>query len=225
MARTRGSSRVFSAVEDPSLPPTRVLPVAGPGETPTDSEILGGMEPLDIDIGCGWGGYLLASARLHPARYHVGIERESARIARIDLTARRERLQNVWLLRCDALEAVERILPPACADRITVLFPDPWPKRRHHKRRLFSPAFLDGLHRVLRPDVGELQVATDHLEYFARIDAILSADPRFERIDPTPREPAQYSDFERLFRSRELPIGESAFRPRPRESPGATAGA
>ncbi len=215
MARTRGSSRVFTAVEDPSLPPTRVLSVPESGGLAPCEAPLDGTTPLELDIGCGWGGYLLACARLRPGSRHIGIERESARIARIDLTARREMLPNLWLLRCDALDAIGRVLPPGCADRVTVFFPDPWPKRRHRKRRLFSPVFLDALHRVLKPVAGEVQVATDHLEYFRQIEAVLDADARFERTEPRIRGPEEYTDFERLFRRQDLPIGEAAFRSRP----------
>jgi tRNA (guanine-N7-)-methyltransferase len=95
------------------------------------------------------------------------------------------------VLRADAAEIVRERIPDGALDRVLVFFPDPWPKKRHHKRRLIQPAFLDGLARVLRPG-GQLHLATDWPDYAEHMHAVLDGHPAFEHTGADERQRPAY---------------------------------
>jgi tRNA (guanine-N7-)-methyltransferase len=173
-------------------------------------DLLDPARPLEIDVGCGKGRFLLARAAAHPDVQFIGIDRMLARIRKVDRKAIRAGLSNVKLLRLEAFYSLQFLLPPHRVRTVYVLFPDPWPKRRHHERRLFGDAFLDVLWSRLVPG-GTVQVATDHLDYFAEILRRLQGDARFRQVPHLVRCEAEQTDFERIFRGQGLPIGECAF--------------
>lgn len=129
------------------------------------SEIFGGEGPLEIDLGCGDGSFLLAMAREFPERRFLGVERLLGRVRKVCRRAQREGLGNLQVLRLESLYTVEWLLPPASVERLHLLFPDPWPKARHHKRRLVQARFLAAAAKILAPG-GEFLFKTDHPEYF-----------------------------------------------------------
>jgi len=167
--------------------------------------------PLALDVGCGKGRFLLARAAKHPEINYLGIERLLLRIRKIDKKVRRRGLGNVRLLRIEANYAVEWLLPPACADIVYVFFPDPWPKRKHHRRRLFNSHFLDVLHSRMK-DGAELHAATDHLAYFDEIQELLENDSRFDPIPVFEPSEDEKTDFELLFVTQGAPIGRCSYR-------------
>lgn len=166
--------------------------------------------PLEIDVGCGKGRFLLARAAAHPEVQFIGIDRMLARIRKVDRKVLRAGLTNVKLLRLEAFYSLQFLLPAHRVQTVYVYFPDPWPKRRHHERRLFGEAFLDVLWSRLLPG-GTVQVATDHLDYFAEILRRLQADTRFRQVPHLVRCESEQTDFERIFRGQGLQIGECAF--------------
>jgi len=166
--------------------------------------------PLEVDVGAGKGRFLLARARANPDVCYVAIERMLGRVRKIDGKLVREGLTNVRIIRLEACYALQYLFPRKRLRTVYIHFPDPWPKRRHHKRRLFSPEFLDVLHDRLMPG-GTVQVATDHLDYFAEIRKTLAGDSRFREVPPIPRLPEEQTDFELIFRGNRQPIGECAF--------------
>src|SRR5690606_40856043 len=93
----------------------------------------------------------------------------------------RARLENVRVIVHDAVEVIEAMLPDASFDAINLFFPDPWPKKRHHKRRLVQPGFVAECARILRP-AGLLHVATDWAPYAEHTRAVLAESPPFERV-------------------------------------------
>jgi len=174
--------------------------------------------PLEIEIGCGNGRFLVARAVKNPETQYLGIERLLPRVRKLDKKACRLGLDNLRVLRLEAFYTFYYLLPPHRVRTVYVLFPDPWPKRRHHGRRLFSPLFLDALWARLEIG-GTVQVATDHPDYFASIHASLSADPRFQETAAMERTADEQTDFERLFRGQGLPIGQCAFQTVPAPEP------
>jgi tRNA (guanine-N7-)-methyltransferase len=117
----------------------------------------------------------------------------------------------VRLILAEAAYVVERLLPPQSVSAYYIFFPDPWPKRRHHRRRLFSPEFMDSLHLSLAPG-GHIHIATDHLDYFAGIRKTLIADARFVQIEALPPLEEERTDFEIAFTQQNMPIGRCSFR-------------
>lgn len=155
----------------------------------------------EVDLGCGDGGFLIAMARHYPERNFLGVERLLGRVRKVSREARKGDLANVRALRLETTYAVEWLLPRAFADRVHLLFPDPWPRKKHHKRRLMcQPTFLRSLHDLLKPG-GEFLFKTDHEEYFAAAEESVGDLEFFERL-PWPEE-AYYpvTDFEKLWRA------------------------
>ena len=121
--------------------------------------------PLEIDLGCGDGKFTLEMAEHYPDRNFLAVERLLGRVRKVCRGAEKRGLQNIRVLRLESLYTLEWLLPESCVDRLHLLCPDPWPKAKHHRRRLFQIPFLDSVARVLKPG-GELLFKTDHDEYF-----------------------------------------------------------
>ena len=121
--------------------------------------------PLEIDLGCGDGSFLLAMARHAPGTHFLCVERLLGRVRKVSRRAEKQSLENVKVLRLESRYTVEWLLEPGSVRRLHLLCPDPWPKARHHRRRIIQPEFLQAVHRVLEPD-GEFLFMTDHPEYY-----------------------------------------------------------
>ena len=153
--------------------------------------------PLEIDVGCGDGGFLLDLAAAHPERDFLGLEKLLGRARKVVRQAARRGLTNVKALQIDSPYAVRHLLPPGGISRLHLLFPDPWPKAKHAKNRLVQPAFCQDVHRLLRPG-GEWLFKTDHPEYFAEAVATIQASGLFTATNwPADCFPYPLTDFER----------------------------
>lgn len=124
-----------------------------------------GMKDIRLEIGFGYGEHLAAQAHAHPRTGFLGCEPYLNGIADLLVEIDRLDLHNIRLFPGDGREVLA-VLPDASLARVDILFPDPWPKSRHHKRRLINHETLAMLARVLRPG-GELRLATDHPNYAA----------------------------------------------------------
>lgn len=177
--------------------------------------LLHGRGPLTLEVGCGHGHLLAAYAAAHPDRFCVGVDIMADRIRRAQHKRDRARLANLEFVRADAIDLLE-VLPPECRiERTLVLFPDPWPKRRHWKNRILRPEFLDAL---AARSVGGAPLAfrTDHEPYFAEAAAVVAAHPAWELVpgDPWPFE------HETVFQSRAPGYQSWVARRRPLTPPG-----
>ena len=137
--------------------------------------------PLHVDLGCGDGSFLCALAQRLPNKNFLGIERMSGRVRAAARKA--ASLNNVRLLQIESSYAVRYLFPARSVETFYLLFPDPWPKRRHHRRRLLTPDFLTSVHTVLEQD-GVMYVATDHLDYFRKIQDITRSAFGFASVEP-----------------------------------------
>jgi len=197
----------------PTLP-SRVIGVSDPAVPLPLDALFDPARPLEIEIGCGKGRFLAArAAKCRDAQY-LGIERMLSRVRKLDKKACNLGLTNLRVLRLEAFYTFYYLLPAHRVRTVYVFFPDPWPKRHHHNRRLFSPLFLDVLWTRLEIG-GAVQVATDHLDYFAEIRKRLAADARFKEIPAMERSEDEQTEFEHIFRSQGLPIGQCAFQTLP----------
>lgn len=130
-----------------------------------EAEIRRDGRPLEVDLGCGDGSFLMEMAREFPERDFLGVERLLGRVRKVCKKITRRRLENARVLRLDSRYVVEWLLPEAVVSRIHLLCPDPWPKLRHNRRRVMQTTFLDAVIRALEPG-GEFLFMTDHEEYF-----------------------------------------------------------
>lgn len=173
-------------------------------------------QPIELEIGAGKAGFLLQRAQQHPERNFLGIEwaGEFYRFA-VD-RMQRWGVPNVRLLRTDGGHFLRFVCPPTSLTVLHVYHPDPWPKKRHHKRRLVQPAFVQAAARCLVPG-GLWRVQTDHAEYFEIIRALLPAEPALVEVpfdDPALGAAADVVDtnFELKYRRAGRPIYRLALR-------------
>lgn len=140
------------------------------------AELFGNDHPLEMEIGTGKGTFLTEQAKAHPENNYFGVEyaRWFWRYASDRL--RRNNCQNAHTVRAEAMYFVREHLPSECIDVLHIYFPDPWPKKRHHKRRLIQEPFMKEVMRILKPG-GRLQIVTDHADYFEHIEPVVKASP------------------------------------------------
>ena len=120
--------------------------------------------PVVLEIGCGMGETTVAIAQAHPDVDFVGVEVHTPGVGSLLKRAAEHDLRNLRVIAHDAVEVVSTMIPAASLGGVHVFFPDPWPKKRHHKRRLLKPAFVHELALRLNRD-GVLHVATDWRDY------------------------------------------------------------
>lgn len=172
--------------------------------------LFGNDAPVEIDVGCGKGGYLLWAAAQRPAHNFLGVERQLVRLRKVDRKIHLAGLTNTRLLRCEAGYLLHKLIPARSVAVYHIYFPDPWPKRRHHPRRLIQPAFISELHRTLLPG-GSVNVATDDADYFAHMEITFAASPLFDRHPPTPLPVEAQTEFEKIFLAQGKTIGRARF--------------
>jgi len=146
-------------------------------------EIFGRSAPVDVEIGSGKGKFLLELAAARPERDFLAVERAGKYHKLCCDRAARRGISNVRLLRTTAEDLLFRLLDEGSVEHIFVLFPDPWPKKRHHKRRLIKPDVVAAMTRALIPG-GRLLVKTDHEGYSEVIAEVLRDAPSFAPLDP-----------------------------------------
>jgi tRNA (guanine-N7-)-methyltransferase len=144
-------------------------------------KIFGRKAPFRVDLGCGDGSFIRALAERMPEKNFLGIERLLGRIR--SATRKAATIGNVRLLRMESSYAVRYLLPAGSVETFYLLFPDPWPKRRHWRRRIVTAEFLRAISDALVGN-GRLLIATDHLEYFEKIKDIARANPDFTIANP-----------------------------------------
>jgi tRNA (guanine-N7-)-methyltransferase len=138
--------------------------------------LFGNASPVVLEIGFGMGETTAAIAAMQPNVNFLGVEMHQPGVGALLRRIEGQQLTNVRVLRHDAVDVVERMIPAASLRAIHVYFPDPWPKKRHHKRRLLQPAFVHAL-AVTLASGGYLHVATDWAPYADEILATLAAEP------------------------------------------------
>ena len=144
-------------------------------------EIFGNKNPLRLEIGCGHGEFLCELSERHPDRNFIGFELKRKRIISTIKKLKNNKRYNVRIAEFYVDENIEGIFSDCAIDRIYINHPDPWPKKRHHKKRLIQTKFVDILAKLLTIN-GIVQIATDHLEYSKWIMYKFSLSTQFESV-------------------------------------------
>lgn len=173
-------------------------------------KIFGRNAPLEVDLGCGDGSFLVALAQRWPERNFVGVERLAGRVRSACRKIGALGLTNARVVPHEILHAVQQLFARGSVETFHLLFPDPWPKRRHHARRIVTPEFLRAIGRALRPG-GELRIATDAVEYFTQIRETAANVAVLTPIDCSDAD-LPSTTFEERFRQRGLTIHRLALR-------------
>lgn len=137
--------------------------------------------PFELEIGCGKGGFLLARAQARPDVRLLGVEWANKFFKFAADRMVRRGVTNVRVMRTDAKVFVMNHLPPESVAALHLYHPDPWPKKRHHKRRIVQDDFAEAVARVLMPN-GLWLIQTDHADYFGHIREVLFRHPEFREV-------------------------------------------
>ena len=143
--------------------------------------LFGRAAPRMLEIGFGAGEALLEFATAHPEIDCIGVEVHRPGVGHLLLGAEAATLRNVRVICHDAVEVLQHQLAPASIDLVHVFFPDPWPKKRHHKRRLIQPSFVELLAKAIAPG-GTLRLATDWEPYAQQMREVIDASPTFVNV-------------------------------------------
>jgi tRNA (guanine-N7-)-methyltransferase len=147
--------------------------------------VFGRAAPRTLEIGFGNGEHLAALAHAHPERDYFGIEVHRPGVGHLLMLAANQGLANLRVSQHDAVEVLREQLAPASLDEVLVLFPDPWHKKRHHKRRLIQPPFVELIAARLKPG-GVFRLATDWENYAQQmLEVIGAAGALFTNLSPT----------------------------------------
>jgi tRNA (guanine-N7-)-methyltransferase len=174
-------------------------------------EVFARRAPMEIDLGSGDGSFLVGMAAANPEHDFVGVERLLGRVGATCRRIERHGLTNARVFRFEIAGAVERLLPADSVTAFHILFPDPWPKRRHASRRLLNDKFLTALHRALVLG-GTVRIATDDTAYFHEIGAVISRVPFFRVVPDLVAPTIPTTKFERRFLEEAVPIHRISLR-------------
>jgi tRNA (guanine-N7-)-methyltransferase len=145
--------------------------------------LFGRTAPRTLEIGFGNGEHLASLAHTHPERDYLGIEVHRPGVGHLCMLAAANGSSNVRASQHDAVEVLREQIEPAAFDEVLVLFPDPWHKKRHHKRRLIQPPFVELIASRMKPG-GVFKLATDWEEYAAQMLEVLGASASFVNLSP-----------------------------------------
>lgn len=176
-------------------------------------------QPLEIEMGSGKGLFLLNASLAHPERNYLGVELARNYAAYCAARLARHEVTNGLMISGDGLRFFQLLLPDACAAAVHVYFPDPWWKKRHHKRRVMNELFVRDIERVLSPG-GSLHFWTDVQDYYEMALPVIAENTTLRGPLPvaeqTPAHDMDYrTNFERRKRQDGLPIYRSEYRKAP----------
>ena len=171
--------------------------------------IFGRSAPTILEIGFGMGETTATIAGQHPENDYLGIEVHTPGVGSLLKTIGENNLSNVRIVQHDAVEVLSNMLEPETLDGVHIFFPDPWPKKRHHKRRLIQPEFIALLAGRLKPGA-YLHAATDWREYAEQILDVLNREPRLANTAPDYAPRPDYRP-QTKFESRGLKLGHGVW--------------
>ncbi len=175
------------------------------------AELFSRRQPLEVELGCGDGSFLVNYAKRHPERNFIGVERLLGRLRKLDRKGRRAGLTNLRGVRIESAYFLEYLLPAHAVVALHIYFPDPWPKRKHEKHRLINERFPEIARQALAPG-GLVYLRTDDQNYFEQIRRVFAADPGFRAVETSPELSELLTDFEDDFQKRGVQTLRTAYR-------------
>lgn len=160
------------------------------------SDIFDNDQPLEVDLGAGDGSYTLSLAEHYPERNFLAVERLLGRVSKICRRSKEMGLTNLKVLRLESAYTAEWLLPRHSVSRLHLVCPDPWPKAKHHRRRMIQNEFLETVTNLLVPG-GVFIFKTDHDEYFEWAEEYVTAFPKLQITDFPAENFDPKSDFQR----------------------------
>jgi len=160
-----------------------------------DARLMDIKSPVILEIGFGMGHSLAVQAKAHPENQYIGIEVHKPGVGSLLLQIQKEEIKNIRLFCCDAIDVLKNNIADHSLDKVQIFFPDPWPKKRHHKRRLIQIDFIKLIHQKLKSH-GILHIATDWENYAEYILEILSQTKLFEETKLSPDNQRPVTKFE-----------------------------
>lgn len=199
-------------VPPPDLRPFFITTPDLPGEPVDWRALFGNDHPVEVEVGSGRGLFLVNAGTRQPGTNFLGIEYDYKEGRRAARQLQNRGLLNVRVLGANAWLVIPRHIPTASVEAAHVYFPDPWWKRRHRKRRIFTPQFVAEMARILKPG-GHLHSWTDVEEYFQVILRLVAAHPEFElQATPEAREPRHDMDYHTSFERKQRKLGRPIYR-------------
>jgi tRNA (guanine-N7-)-methyltransferase len=165
---------------------------------------------LEVELGCGDASFLVDWAQHHPEKNFIGVERLLGRISKLDRKGSRAGLKNLRGVRIESAYFLQYLLPAHSASAIHIYFPDPWPKKRHHKNRLISmdfPAIAGGALAT----GGIVFLRTDDAPYFAQMTEVFAAARQFKEAETPHALAGSLTDFEKDFRAKGIQTLRAAY--------------
>lgn len=204
---------------DSAMPPTPVDKVNSPVllyELPSIVERLDlaalfpQAQSLEVELGSGDATFLAQYAAQHPERNFLGVERLLGRLRKLDRKGRRAGLTNLRGVRIESAYLLEWLLPANSAAALHIYFPDPWPKKKHHKHRLINERFPRVAHAALVPG-GVVYLRTDDGDYFEQMTEVFAKNASFRQVETPANLAAVLTDFEKGFLAQGIQTRRAAY--------------
>ena len=174
-------------------------------------ELFPAVQPAELEIGCGDGGFLFQKARQHPERNFLGVERLLGRIRKLSKKGQRASLTNLRLLRLEGRYVMKYLLPEKAFEAIHVYFPDPWPKDRHARHRLVDDEFPQIAAHLLKQG-GVVHLRTDDATYFKQMQTVFGSHGGYVEENTPAELAARVTEFEVEFNSQGKPTNRASWR-------------
>ena len=178
------------------------------------AQFFGNSNPVELDVGSGRGLFLVTAALEHPEINYLGLELDYKEGRRAARRLKKRGMPNARVLGGDCRVALQRHIPAGTVSAVRVYVPDPWWKRKHKRRRLFTDVFVDQIAAVLKPG-GIVHAWTDVEDYFRIISALMDHCAKFEKLAaPSARQPAHDMDYQTSFERKKRQAGGTIHRGR-----------
>ncbi|MDG1896145.1 MAG: tRNA (guanosine(46)-N7)-methyltransferase TrmB [Fuerstiella sp.] len=176
------------------------------------SEFFGNDNPVELDIGCGRGLFLYTAAQNNPDINYLGLEIDYREGRRTAERLKKQQMQNARVIGGDGNIVLTKMIEKYSVSAAHVYFPDPWWKKRHHKRRIFTQQFTEILSDVIQPE-GHVHSWSDVAEYFEIIKSLMDGQPNFETLPPPEaRDPEHDMDYQTSFHRKKSKLGLPIYR-------------